>query len=43
LHKWLKTPAAQKVQKDWIEEQNKAGRPGTKIMESFIKIFEVPQ
>jgi TRAP-type C4-dicarboxylate transport system substrate-binding protein len=43
LHKWLKTAAAQKVQKDWIEEQNKAGRPGTKIMESFIKIFEVPQ
>lgn len=41
--KWAETPAVKALIKNWIEEQNKAGRPGTEVMRDFLKIFEVPQ
>jgi len=29
--------------KEWIERQNAAGKPGTKVMREFLTVFEVPQ
>ena len=41
--KWAETPGVKGLMKDWIEEQNKAGRPGTEVMKTFLKVFEIPQ
>jgi len=40
--KWAEMPAVKGLMKNWIDEQNKAGRPGTEVMRTFLKIFEVP-
>ncbi len=41
--KWAELPAIKALMKGWIDEQNKAGRPGTEVMKTFLKTFEVPQ
>lgn len=41
--KWAKTPQVKNIIKNWIEEQNSAGRPGTKVMRALLNAFEVPQ
>ena len=40
--KWAEMPAVKGLMKNWIDEQNKAGRPGTEVMKTFLKTFEVP-
>ena len=39
--KWANLPQVKNLIKDWMEEQNKAGRPGTEVMNAFLRIFEV--
>ncbi len=41
--KWAELPEVKALIKNWIEEQNRAGRPGTEVMKTFLNIFEVPQ
>ena len=41
--KWVKTPKVQALIKSWMDEQNAAGRPGTKVMETLLDTFEVPR
>ena len=41
--KWAEVPAVKALMKSWIDEQNKAGRPGSEVMRTFLKTFEVPQ
>jgi len=41
--KWAKTPQVQGLIKNWIDEQNAAGRPGTKVMETLLNTFEIPK
>jgi hypothetical protein len=40
--KWAQMPAVKALMKEWIDEQNKAGRPGSEVMRTFLKTFEVP-
>ncbi len=41
--KWAALPAVKGLLKNWIDEQNKAGRPGTEVMRTFMKTFEIPE
>jgi len=41
--KWGQVPAVKVLMKNWIDEQNKAGRPGSEVMKTFLKTFEVPE
>jgi TRAP-type C4-dicarboxylate transport system substrate-binding protein len=40
--KWADIPVVKSLPKEWIERQNTAGRPGTKVMREFLTAFEVP-
>jgi hypothetical protein len=42
IKKWGELPEVKGLMKAWIDEQNKAGRPGTEVMKTFLKTFEVP-
>jgi len=42
VKKWAEVPAVKALMKSWIDEQNNAGRPGTEVMKTFLKTFEVP-
>jgi TRAP-type transport system periplasmic protein len=39
--KWAMIPRVQAIMKDYVDEQNAAGRPGTKVMETLYKAFEL--
>jgi TRAP-type C4-dicarboxylate transport system substrate-binding protein len=41
--RWAQVPAVKALIKDWIEEQNKAGRPGSEVMRTFLKTIDRPQ
>jgi TRAP-type C4-dicarboxylate transport system substrate-binding protein len=40
--KWANMPEVKGLVKSWVETQNRAGRPGTEVMKTFVKIFEMP-
>ncbi len=41
--KWEDVPAVKALPKNWIDRQNAAGRPGVRVMRTFLEVFEVPQ
>lgn len=41
--KWANTPVVRGLMKNWIDEQNAAGRPGKKVMDILLDTFEVPR
>lgn len=43
IKQWAEIPEVKGLMKAWIDEQNKAGRPGTEVMRTFLETFEVPQ
>ena len=43
IKKWAELPGVKALMKNWIDEQNKAGRAGTEVMRTFLKTFEVPE
>ncbi len=39
--KWAEVLAVKILLKDWIDEQNAAGRPGTVVARTFLETFEM--
>jgi TRAP-type transport system periplasmic protein len=39
--RWAANPEVKGLIKDWIDEQNKAGRKGTEVMKTFLKIWDI--
>jgi TRAP-type C4-dicarboxylate transport system substrate-binding protein len=41
--KWVALPEVKALVPNWIDEQNKAGRPGSEVMKTFMKVFDIPE
>ncbi|MFH1673622.1 MAG: TRAP transporter substrate-binding protein DctP [Pseudomonadota bacterium] len=39
--KWAANPEVNGLIKEWIDDQNKAGRPGTEVMKTFLKVWGI--
>jgi TRAP-type C4-dicarboxylate transport system substrate-binding protein len=41
--KWANLPKVKNILKEWLDEQNAAGRPGKEVLRTTLEIFEVPE